>query len=127
MDRLHVKIYDVAEEVYQVQDTVWPRPSSDHDIGPADSALAFTWIDNSFSFTITRKKKETLFDTSAASLVFETQYLRLRTALPSSPNLYGFGEHTDPFHLNTTNYTSTVRQFSRCRYSEDSQRTALEP
>jgi len=49
-----------------------------------------------------------LFDTSAASLVFESQYVRLRTSLPESPSLYGLGEHTDPFMLNTTNYTRTI-------------------
>lgn len=48
-----------------------------------------------------------LFDTAAASLVFETQYLRLRTALPADPYLYGLGEHSDPFRLNTTKYVRT--------------------
>ncbi|KAH9878027.1 hypothetical protein J1614_003244 [Plenodomus biglobosus] len=107
-ERLHVKIFDAAEQVYQIQESVWPRPSSEG-VSPEDSALAFSWTDSPFSFAITRKTtNETLFDTSAASLVFETQYLRLRTSLPDSPNLYGLGEHTDPFHLNTTNYTSTL-------------------
>jgi alpha-glucosidase len=40
--------------------------------------------------------------------VFENQYLRLRTSLPDAPRLYGIGEHTDGFQLNTTNYTRTV-------------------
>jgi alpha-glucosidase len=52
--------------------------------------------------------KEVLFDTSAASLVFESQYLRLRTKLPSDPVLYGLGEHSDPFKLNTTDYIRTL-------------------
>lgn len=49
-----------------------------------------------------KESKEVIFDSSAASLIFETQYLRLRTSLPDNPNLYGFGEDTDPFRLNTT-------------------------
>lgn len=49
-----------------------------------------------------------LFDTSAASLVFESQYLRLRTSLPDNPNIYGLGEHSDPFRLNTTDYIRTL-------------------
>ncbi len=49
-----------------------------------------------------------LFDTSAASIVFESQYLRLRTSLPKNPNLYGLGEHSDPLRLNTTNYIRTL-------------------
>jgi alpha-glucosidase len=104
-----VKIYDAAEKVFQIQESVWPRPSDGEDTDPEKSALAFTWTDSPFSFAIKRRAtNETLFDTSAASLVFETQYLRLRTSLPPLPNLYGLGESTDAFHLNTTNYTRTV-------------------
>ncbi|KAF3037266.1 hypothetical protein E8E12_007986 [Didymella heteroderae] len=108
-NRLHVKIYDAAEQVFQIQESVWPRPQSDDGFDPADSALVFSHTDNPFSFAITRRDtNETLFDTSAVSLVFESQYLRLRTSLPESPNLYGLGESTDDFHLNTTNYTRTL-------------------
>lgn len=108
-NRLHVKIYDAAEQVFQIQESVWPRPQGDDGFNSADSALVFSHTDSPFSFTITRRStNETLFDTSAASLIFETQYLRLRTRLPESPNLYGLGESTDDFHLNTTNYTRTV-------------------
>jgi alpha-glucosidase len=107
--RLHVKIFDAAEQVFQIQESVWSRPSSGDGVAPADSDLAFTWTDNPFSFAITRKStNETLFDTSAASLVFESQYLRLRTSLPDAPHLYGLGESTDPFQLNSTNYTRTL-------------------
>lgn len=116
-ERLHVKIFDAAEQVYQIQESVWPRPANDA-VSPEDSALVFSWTDSPFSFAITRRStNETLFDTSAASLIFETQYLRLRTALPDSPNLYGLGEHTDPFRLNTTNYTSTVRSISTVHWA----------
>jgi alpha-glucosidase len=100
--RLHVKIFDAAEEV--------------------------TWTDSPFSFAITRRvTNETLFDTSAASLVFETQYLRLRTTLPDSPHLYGLGESTDPFHLNTSNYTRTVSLGELWTVCRMLMRTALEP
>ena len=40
--------------------------------------------------------------------MFESQYLNVRTALPSQPYLYGLGEDTDPFRLNYTNYTRTL-------------------
>jgi hypothetical protein len=57
---------------------------------------------------VTRKSnEEVLFDSSAASLIFQDQYLRLRTSLPENPNLYGLGEHTDNFRLNTTDYVRT--------------------
>lgn len=34
--------------------------------------------------------------------------MNVRTALPQDPHLYGLGEHSDPFQLNTTNYTRTL-------------------
>lgn len=34
--------------------------------------------------------------------------MRLRTNLPDDPYLYGLGEHSDPFRLNTTDYTRTI-------------------
>jgi alpha-glucosidase len=65
-----------------------------------------------------RETNETLFDTSATSFIFETQYLRLRTRLPDAPSLYGLGEHTDPFQLNTTNYTRTVSTYLPDDYAQ---------
>lgn len=74
-----------------------------------ESELRFDWEASPFSFRVTRKENdEVLFDSSAASLIFEEEYLRLRTSLPENPNLYGMGEHADDFRLNTTNYTRTL-------------------
>ena len=92
--------------MYQVPQSVFPRPSVS---GSKKPALKFNYKANPFSFSVTRAESgEVLFDTSAASLVFESQYLRLRTKLPDNPNLYGLGEHTDPFRLNTTDYIRTL-------------------
>jgi len=107
--RLHVLIQDAANQVYQVPDSVFDRPDSSNGCPASKSDLQFNYVESPFSFSVQRKSSnETLFDTSAASLIFESQYLRLRTSLPSSPSLYGLGEHTDPFMLNTTNYTRTI-------------------
>lgn len=107
-DRLHVKIQDAGDQVYQVPDSVFTRPSSGS-ASSSSSDLEFRYVANPFSFSVVRcSNGEVLFDTSAASIVFESQYLRLRTKLPDSPSLYGLGEHTDPFMLNTTNYTRTI-------------------
>lgn len=66
-------------------------------------------MDSPFSFKVIRKSNgEILFDTSAAPLIFEEQYLRVRTSLPSNPNIYGLGEHTDNLRLNATDYTRTL-------------------
>ncbi|GAB7352416.1 hypothetical protein MBLNU459_g2839t3 [Dothideomycetes sp. NU459] len=82
-------------------------------VGYIDSAqngsLLFSMTEAPFSFAITRKTTgEVLFNTSGSQIIFESQYLRLRTTLPEQPHLYGLGEHTDPFMLNTTNYTRTL-------------------
>lgn len=71
--------------------------------------MQFDYEENPFSFRISRKStNETLFDSSAAGLVFEDQYLRLRTHLPDDTNLYGLGEHTDSFRLGTKGYRRTI-------------------
>ncbi|EFY89506.1 alpha-glucosidase [Metarhizium acridum CQMa 102] len=93
-DRLHVKIQDKDNQVYQVPESVFPRP------GGSSSASA--------NRPRRRDTHEVLFDTSAAPLVFESQYVRLRTRLPQDPYLYGLGEHSDAFRLNTTNYIRTL-------------------
>ncbi|KAK4033891.1 glycoside hydrolase [Parachaetomium inaequale] len=107
-NRLHVKIQDADDVVYQVPESVFPRPKSDG-TSSKRSALVFKYKTNPFSFSVSRAKTgEVLFDSSAAQLVFQSQYLRLRTKLPDNPNLYGLGEHSDPFRLNTTNYVRTL-------------------
>ncbi|OBT67344.1 hypothetical protein VE03_03012 [Pseudogymnoascus sp. 23342-1-I1] len=108
-DRIHVKIQDAANSVYQVPDSVFPRPKATKNIKSASSNIQFKYKSNPFSFSITRTKTgEVLFDSSAASIVFESQYLRLRTKLPENPNLYGLGEHSDSLRLNTTDYIRTL-------------------
>jgi len=103
-----VKIQDAANSVYQVPASVLPRPTPSDGINSDNSNIKFSYKTSPFSFSITRAKTgDILFDTSAASLVFESQYLRLRTSLPENPNLYGLGEHSDPFRLNTTDYIRT--------------------
>jgi alpha-glucosidase len=106
--RLHVKISDAAQDVYQVPESVLPRPKAARSDGRS-AKLRFNYTESPFSFSVARSDTgEVLFDTSAASLVFESQYLRLRTKLPADPNLYGLGEHSDPFKLKSTNYIRTL-------------------
>lgn len=99
---------DAKEEIYQVPESVFPRPAAG-DIDGEQSSLRFDYKESPFSFTVSRAEDgEVLFDSSAASLIAEPQYMRLRTKLPDNPNLYGLGEHTDSFRLPTTNYTRTI-------------------
>ncbi|RDA95699.1 hypothetical protein CP533_1163 [Ophiocordyceps camponoti-saundersi (nom. inval.)] len=106
-DRLHVKIQDRANQVYQVPESVFSRPGGRS--SARQSKLKFNYTASPFSFQVLRAgSDEVLFDTSAASLVFESQYIRLRTSLPQDPYLYGLGEHSDPFRLRTSNYIRTL-------------------
>lgn len=111
--RLHVIIHDADENVYQVPESVFPRPAtkqrSRHEEGSPE--IRFSFDEYPFSFSVSRVSNgETLFNSSSSShnLVFESQYVNVRTSLPESPNLYGLGEHSDPFRLNTTDYSRTL-------------------
>ena len=107
--RLHVQIYDSAQEVYQVPSTVLDPPKGSNVTSSQASDLSFSYTSSPFSFAVTRKSNnETIFNTQGSDLIFESQYLRLRTSLPQSPNIYGLGEDTDAFRRNTTNYTRTL-------------------
>lgn len=82
---------------------MFPRPENKK-VASSGAALQFDVVEKPFSFTIKRKENgEVLFDTSSGPLVFEKQYVRLRTKLPSNPNLYGLGEHSDNFRF-SNNY-----------------------
>jgi alpha-glucosidase len=66
-------------------------------------------VEKPFSFAVRRRNShETIFNTTGSDIVFESQYLRLRTSLPAYPVLYGLGEHTDPMMLPTSDYTRTL-------------------
>ncbi|KAI0838675.1 glycosyl hydrolases family 31-domain-containing protein [Hypoxylon sp. FL0890] len=102
--RLHVNIYDTGLDVYQVQEHILPRPSSEN-VSSSDAALKFSLTEKPFSFSVSRSNSgEVLFNTNGRQLVFESQYVYLKTQLPKDPNIYGLGEHSDSFRLPTTNY-----------------------
>ncbi|KAK0713384.1 glycosyl hydrolases family 31-domain-containing protein [Lasiosphaeria miniovina] len=99
---------DSDYNVYQVQDQVLPRPNSQN-ATTTNAKIQFAFTKNPFSFNVTRTSTgEVLFDTSAAPLIFESQFVSLRTRLPQNPNLYGLGEHSDSFRLQTNNYIRTL-------------------
>lgn len=107
--RIHIKIEDAAGIAYQVPTSVFGTPDSSNSVSAEDSDLEFRHEASPFSFSVVRKSNgEVLFDSSAAPIIFEDQYLRLRTSLPEDPNLYGLGEHSDSLRFNTTDYTRTI-------------------
>ncbi|KAH9842419.1 alpha-glucosidase [Rhodofomes roseus] len=107
--RIHVKITDADETRYEVPESVLPRPLADPSVDPSTAAIQFNYTASPFSFTIYRMSTgEALFSTASHALIFESQYLRVKTDLPKDPNLYGLGEHTETFRLPTENLTRTL-------------------
>ena len=86
--------------------------------GTAQSAdIEFRLIQSPFSFSVIRKSTgEKLFDTSSHALIFEPQYLRLKTSLPHNANVYGLGEHTEPLRLRTDKGGTVRTLWSRDAY-----------
>ncbi|OOQ84200.1 hypothetical protein PEBR_33633 [Penicillium brasilianum] len=108
-ERLHVKIYDADEQVYQIPESVLPRPRTDKAMSSSKSDLELSMNHNPFSFSSTRNSTgENLFDTTAHPIGFLSQYLSICTKLPESLNIYGLGESFDPFRLKTSNYSKTL-------------------
>uniref|UniRef100_A0A093XJY9 Putative alpha/beta-glucosidase agdC n=1 Tax=Talaromyces marneffei PM1 TaxID=1077442 RepID=A0A093XJY9_TALMA len=105
--RLHVKIYDAAEDVYQIPSEVLSFPQGSDNT--ADPLLKFSYTELPFSFTVQRSDtNETVFDTSANPLIFEPQFVHLRTWMPTDPYIYGLGEDVDSFRRQTNNYKRTI-------------------
>ena len=108
VSRIHVKIYDGNVPRYEVPDTVLPRPPS-KDVSISSADIRFNFTSSPFAFSIVRNSNnDVLFNTEGFPLIFEPQYLRVKTSLSKNANIYGLGEHTDPFRLPTNNYTRTL-------------------
>ena len=107
--RIHLKITDASNTRYEVPESVLPRPAADPSVLPDAAQIKFTYTSTPFSFNISRSGAgEVLFTTAAYPLIFEPQYLRIKSALPPSPNIYGLGENSEPFRLDATNTTRTL-------------------
>ncbi|GJE88081.1 glycoside hydrolase family 31 protein [Phanerochaete sordida] len=106
--RIHVKITDPSSDRYEVPESVVPRPKADPFVSPSKAEIRFNYTTSPFAFSVYRAAThEVLFSTASHPLIFEPQYLRVKTALPAGANIYGLGEHTDSFRLPTFNTTRT--------------------
>lgn len=107
--RIHVKISDPAHSRYEVPESVLPRPQADPSTSPETTAIRFNYTSSPFTFTIYRAStSEVLFSTASYPLVYEPQYLRVKTSLPLNANIYGLGEHTEDFRLPTDDLVRTL-------------------
>lgn len=114
-DRLNVEIkptYTDASNIswYEPPDIVH-KPTLDPDASQTVpmNDLNFTWgNDPSFWFSIVRKSNnDTLFTTQGSQVVFENQFVELKSPLPEDYNLYGLGETIHDFRL-SNNFTKTM-------------------
>lgn len=107
--RIHLRMTDPSSARYEVPELVFPRPHVNHPVPPHSSEIQFNYTTTPFSFSIYRTStSEILFSTKSHPIIFEPQYLHLKTNLPQNANIYGLGEHTDPFRLSTHNTTRTL-------------------
>lgn len=106
--QIHVKILDPKNKRYEVPEDIFPRPASSS-TPSSGSHIRFDIKESPFSFQIVRKSNgENLFDTTGHPLIFENQYLRLKTNLPPKANIYGLGEHSETLRLDPVNTTRTL-------------------
>ncbi|KAL1746491.1 glycoside hydrolase family 31 protein [Schizophyllum fasciatum] len=110
--RIHVKITDAANQRYEIPEDLIPRPGASDDAGQDKAEINFNFTESPFSFTVYRTStNEVLFNTASHPLIFEDQYLRVKTSLPDKANIYGLGEHTHGFRLD--NHDTTLIMFNR--------------
>jgi alpha-glucosidase (family GH31 glycosyl hydrolase) len=98
-DRIRVRIVDSEGAAHIVPSDVaqWPEIGTTGSTNDS-SNLSFEWEENPFSFRITRKSdSEVIFDTTGQPLIFEEQYLRVRSALAEGSHIQGLGQHNDNF------------------------------
>ncbi|KAJ7184493.1 alpha-glucosidase, partial [Mycena filopes] len=108
-NRIHVKITDPTSARYEVPESVLPRPSAANPVDPKSAAIKFNYTTSPFAFSILRAStSEVLFSTASHPIIYEPQYLRVKTNLPANANIYGLGEHTNTFRLNPDNTTITL-------------------
>lgn len=111
--RLSVKVFPkyIAPQnssLYILSPTLTPLPSGDGSTTAATSDLQFVWTNSpSFQFQVTRASTgEVIFSTYGYKLVFEDQFLELKTSMVNDYNVYGLAENIHDFRLGN-NYTQT--------------------
>lgn len=94
---------------YILSPDLTPLPGQEKGASMADSDFKFEWSnDPSFQFRVSRKSTgEVIFDTYGHKIVFEDQFLELKTNMVPNYNIYGLGAYIHSFRLGN-NYTQTM-------------------
>jgi lysosomal alpha-glucosidase len=92
--RVHVKVYDPMNKRYEV-----PIPTPQVTTKALSTSYAIKYTDFPFGFSVIRSSTgRVIFNSTAGGLVFEDQFLQMSAVLSSS-NIYGLGEHVAPLKL----------------------------
>ncbi|BEJ16617.1 hypothetical protein CspHIS471_0600180 [Cutaneotrichosporon sp. HIS471] len=100
-DRLRVRITDAEGKAHVVPSDVahWPK-IDDMTVTADESNLAIDIVHEPFGFKVQRKSDgEVLFNTEGHPLIFEEQYVRVRSGLAEGSNIQGLAQHSDNFTL----------------------------
>lgn len=110
--RLAVKIYPRHlaannESFYMLSPSLTPQPKQESG-SVSNSDLQFDYTNTpSFGFKITRKSTgDVLFNTEGNKIVFEDQFIELKTAMVPDYNIYGLAAYIHSFRLGN-NFTQT--------------------
>lgn len=111
-DRLHVEILPrymgpQNESWFVLYEELIPKPKIDEGYDGRQRDLEFELHQGSrFGFSVKRADSgETVFTTDGSKLVFEDQFIELKTSMPENYNVYGLGEVMSHFRLGN-NFTS---------------------
>ncbi|MCJ1355670.1 MAG: hypothetical protein MMC33_005662 [Icmadophila ericetorum] len=113
--RLHVQIYDSAEEVYQVPATVVARPNSTTESTLNAATIRFELTDDPFSFAVVRAdSNKKIFDSSSESLVYGNHpiYFELREASYETHGVFLLNSNGMDIKINNTAETGQYLEYN---------------
>ncbi|QIW98151.1 hypothetical protein AMS68_003669 [Peltaster fructicola] len=105
-ERLNVRIQPKYlapqnQSLYVLSEDFTPLPKQDSGTCSDNSDLVFQWTNTpSFQFRITRKRSgDILFSTYGSKIIFEDQFLEVKTSMVPKYNIYGLAAYIHSFRL----------------------------
>ncbi|WIA20582.1 hypothetical protein OEZ85_004970 [Tetradesmus obliquus] len=100
--RLHVKVAPTGQQLWEVPESIVPRPGSEPGLSSSSLqyAVELSQPGQPFGLTVNRKSNgQPIFDTNGHRFIFKDQYIELTTNVPEDADLYGLGEVSLPTGL----------------------------
>ncbi|PLW47012.1 hypothetical protein PCASD_03921 [Puccinia coronata f. sp. avenae] len=113
-ERLHVMLLDKSEKRYQVPTLLFPRLAATNSSTilseKSKHPLVFKYETSPFSLTVSRRStQEVLFTTKFHPIIYRNKHIQITTRLSPNSNIYGLGESTDTFKIDTAVRTMWAR------------------